>query len=86
MADEVESQGLKRKRNHTRNLHLKDGKGKTTIKASKRNQKKENPKTIQPQLPKTATEMSSNWKLLKAVSFQAPEGLKRESKIASIVF
>lgn len=68
MADE----GLKRKRDHTCNLHLKDAKGKKKIKASKRNQKKENPQTIQPQLPKTATEMSSNWKLLQAVSSQNP--------------
>lgn len=86
MADERESQRLKRKRKHTRNLYSKDAKGKTTIKSSKRNPKVENPPTIQPQLPKTATEMSSNWKLLQAVSLQIPEGLKPEGKIASVVF
>jgi len=83
MADERETQRLERKRKHTRNLHLKDAKGKRTIKSSKRNPNVENPHTIQPQLPKTATEMSSNWKLLQAVSFEA---LKPESKIASVVF
>jgi len=67
MADESETPSLERKRKHPRNLHLKDTKGKKTIKYSKRNPKVENPHTIQPQLPKTATEISSNWKLLQAV-------------------
>ena len=86
MANDRESQRLKRKRKPTRNLYLKDAKGKTTIKSSKRNPKVENPQTIQPQLPKTATEMSANWKLLQAVSLQTLEGLKPENKIASVVF
>ena len=68
MADERETQRLERKRKHNRNLHLKDAKEKRTIKSSKRNPKVENSLAIQPQLPKTATEMSSNWKLLQAVS------------------
>ena len=72
MADEREreTQRLERKRKHTRDLHLKDAKGEKTIKSRKRNPKVENSLTIQPQLPKTATEMSSNWKLLQAVGFQ----------------
>lgn len=72
MADKHETERLERKRKHSRNLDLKVTKGKKTFKSSKRNPKVENPHTIQPQLPKTATEMSSNWKLLQAVSFQTP--------------
>ena len=72
MADKGETQRLERKRKHTRNLHLKDAKGNRSFKSSKRNPKVENSHTTQPQLPKTATEMSSNWKLLQAVSFQIP--------------
>ena len=86
MADKRETQRLERKRKHTRNLHFKDAKGKKTVKSSKRNPKVENPHTIQPQLPKTATEMSSNWKLLQAVSFQTREGLKPDSETASVIF
>lgn len=82
MADKCETQRLERKRKHNRNLHLKDAKGKRTFKSSKRNPKVENPHTIQPQLPKTATEMSSNWKLLQAVSFK----LKPEKETASVEF
>lgn len=66
MADEPESQSLKRKRKHSRDLN--DGKERATAKSSKRNPKVKNKQTVQPKLPKTATEMSSNWKLLQAVS------------------
>lgn len=66
MADECESQSLKRKRKHSRDLN--DGKERATAKSSKRNPKVKNKQTVQPKLPKTATEMSSNWKLLQAVS------------------
>ncbi|KAL9978571.1 hypothetical protein ACROYT_G016104 [Oculina patagonica] len=74
MADECESQSLKRKRKHDRNLNFKDVKEKKTAKSSKRNPKGKISQTIQPQLPKSAKEMSSNWKLLQAL-------LQKERKI-----
>ena len=75
MADEceskgAESKGLKRKRKHIRDLNLKDAKQKKIVKSCKRNRTVKKDQTIQPQLPKTATEMSSNWKCLQAVSYK----------------
>ncbi|KAJ7392102.1 REX4, RNA exonuclease 4 [Desmophyllum pertusum] len=79
MADEceskgAESKGLKRKRKHIRDLNLKDAKQKKIVKSCKRNRTVKKDQTIQPQLPKTATEMSSNWKCLQAL-------LQKERKV-----
>lgn len=70
MADEVSKNGLKsfkRKRKHSGDLmQLKKSKEKKTVQ-SKRDVKAKQALIIQPQLPKTAKELSSNWKLLQAV-------------------
>ena len=68
IADEYERKGLKRKRKHSHSLYLKDSNEKKAVKSNKRNREVKKARTIQPQLPKTATEMSSNWKVLQAVS------------------
>ena len=64
MADEGE-RNLKRK--HTCDFHLKKGKEKkmTHLKREIKGKKNQN---IQIRLPKVAAEMSSNWKVLQAVS------------------
>lgn len=64
MADEGER---KRKRKHTCDLHLKKGK-EEKVTHSKREIKGKKNQNIQIRLPKAAAEMSSNWKILQAVS------------------
>ena len=65
MADECE-RNLKRKHTYS-DLHLKKGKEKkmTHLKREVKGKKNQN---IQIRLPKVAAEMSSNWKVLQAVS------------------
>ena len=66
MADESKRNGpkLKRRRSEERDKK-KDHK---RIHPNKRKKEEKNNKIIQPQIPKTATDISSNWKLLQAVS------------------
>lgn len=66
MADESKRNGpqLKRRRSEEREKK-KDHK---RIHSNKRKKEEKNNKIIQPRIPKTATDISSNWKLLQAVS------------------
>jgi len=68
MADETERNGSKRKRKHSRGLHVEKGKEKKLFQ-SKRVSKAKEAQKIQPRVPKTATEMSCNWRVLQAVRF-----------------
>ena len=65
MADESKRNGpkLKRRRSEERDKK-KDHK---RIHPNKRKKKEKNNKIIQPRIPKTATDISSNWKLLQVV-------------------
>ena len=66
MADESKRNGpkLKRRRSEERDKK-KDHK---RIHPNKRKKEEKNNKIIQPRIPKTATDISSNWKLLQVVS------------------
>lgn len=58
---------MKRKRKHSRNPHSKNWNKKKKIEPGKGNREVKRTQIIQPQLPKTATEISSNWKALQAL-------------------
>lgn len=70
VANQYSSENLKRKRKHNRNPHSKDWNKKKKIEPGKGNREVKRMQIIQPQLPKTATEISSNWKALQAVSIE----------------
>lgn len=70
VANQYSSENLKRKRKHSRNPHSKDWNKKKKIEPGKGNREVKRMQIIQPQLPKTATELSSNWKALQAVSIE----------------
>ncbi|XP_022783014.1 RNA exonuclease 4-like isoform X2 [Stylophora pistillata] len=67
VANECKSENLKRKRKHSRNPHSKDWNKRRKLEPSKRNRDAKKTRIIQPQLPQTATEISSNWKALHAL-------------------
>ena len=70
VANQYSRENLKRKRKHSRNPHSKDWNKKKKIEPGKGNREVKRTQIIRPQLPKTATEISSNWKALQAVSIE----------------
>ena len=61
------SENLKRKRKHGWNPHSKDWNKMRKMEPSKRKRDAKKTQILQPQLPQTATEISSNWKALQVV-------------------
>ena len=66
MADESKRNGPKLKRRRSEERDKK--KDRKRIHPNKRKKEEKNNKIIQPRIPKTATDISSNWKLLQVVS------------------